>query len=313
MNDLSTRRDLAKAITLIESARVEDQIEARALLSEIMPKTGTSMRVGITGTPGVGKSTFIEALGLHIISQGLKVAVLAVDPSSTVTGGSILGDKTRMQKLSENERAFIRPSPSSGALGGVARRTREAMLICEAAGYDVMIVETVGVGQSETEVAGMVDLFLLLLAPAGGDELQGIKKGIVELADLIIVNKADGELLTAAKRAQAEYHGALNLVAPAEGEGRQILLASALEGRGIAEVWQALQSMHDRLKQNGLLAQKRAHQSVAWMWKLVEDGLKEEFLRGRQALIAEIETAVREGTISPTEGMERLLDTARTG
>ncbi|MBL4894234.1 MAG: methylmalonyl Co-A mutase-associated GTPase MeaB, partial [Emcibacter sp.] len=206
------RRALAKAITLVESSRADHQVEAQALLSDILPHTGKSIRLGFTGTPGVGKSTFIEAFGLYLTGQGYKVAVLAVDPSSTRTGGSILGDKTRMELLSKDPLAFIRPSPSGCALGGVARRTREAMLLCEAAGYDVVLIETVGVGQSEIAVADMVDMFLLMLSPGGGDELQGIKRGIMELADLVIVNKADGDLKPAAIRAAADYKSALHLM-----------------------------------------------------------------------------------------------------
>ena len=235
------RRALARAITLIESTRADHRAAAEELLAELLPHTGNSIRIGISGVPGVGKSTFIEAFGLHVIGQGHKVAVLAVDPSSQRTGGSILGDKTRMEELTRNTSAFIRPSPSGGTLGGVARRTREAMLACEAAGYDVVIVETVGVGQSETAVSDMVDLFMLLLLPGGGDELQGIKKGIVELADLIVVNKADGALVDAARHAVAEYRHALALLrSPSKDWKVPVLTCSAATRIGVPEVWDTI-------------------------------------------------------------------------
>src|SRR2546429_6008778 len=230
------RRALARAITLVESARADHRDDAVALLDELLPATGDAIRVGISGAPGAGKSTFIEALGTHLVDAGHRVAVLAVDPSSVRSGGSILGDKTRMEQLSRRPEAYIRPSPSSGTLGGVARRTREAMLVCEAACFDVVLVETVGVGQSEVAVAGMVDLFVLLLGPGAGDELQGVKRGIVELADLVVVNKADGDLADLARHTAADYTHALHLVGAAE-----VLLASALEGTGIAEVWTAVE------------------------------------------------------------------------
>jgi len=235
------RRALARAITLVESTRADHRAEANALLGALLPHAGKSVRLGITGVPGVGKSTFIEAFGLHVIGEGHRIAVLAIDPSSKRGGGSILGDKTRMEQLARSEAAFIRPSPAGTTLGGVARRTREAMLVSEAAGFDVILVETVGVGQSETAVADMVDMFLLLLAPAGGDELQGIKRGIVELADLLVVTKADGDLAAAAGRTQAEYQHALRLLRPTvAGWTPSVLLTSAATGKGIAEVWQAV-------------------------------------------------------------------------
>src|SRR5437660_8733446 len=233
------RRALARAITLVESTREDHRDDAITLLQALMPGAGVAIRVGISGAPGAGKSTFIETLGLHLVDAGHRVAVLAVDPSSTRSGGSILGDKTRMEQLSRRPQAFIRPSPSGGTLGGVARRTREALLVCEAAGFDVVLVETVGVGQSEVAVASMVDLFLLLLAPGAGDELQGVKRGIVELADLIVVNKADGALIEAARHTASDYAHALHLVGQA---GVQVLLASALEGTGIAEAWAATEA-----------------------------------------------------------------------
>src|SRR5689334_13228756 len=228
------RRGLARAITLVESTRAQDRAAATELIDAVLPSTGAAARLGISGAPGSGKSTFIEALGTYLVDQGHQVAVLAVDPSSARSGGSILGDKTRMEELARSPRAFIRPSPSGGTLGGVARRTREAMLVCEAAGFDVVLVETVGVGQSEVAVAGMVDVFLLLIAPGAGDELQGVKRGIVELADLVVVNKADGALADLARHTAGDYAHALHLVGPA-----QVLLASARESMGIVEVWDA--------------------------------------------------------------------------
>ena len=235
------RRALARAITLIESRRSEHQEQAAQLLGRLLPATGQAVRLGISGTPGAGKSTFIEAFGAHLIEQGHRVAVLAVDPTSRRSGGSILGDKTRMQRLAQAQAAFVRPSPAGDSLGGVARRTREAGLVCEAAGFDVVLIETVGVGQNETAVADMVDCFVLLLAPGAGDELQGIKRGVIELADLVLINKADGELRAAARRAQADYKAALALLRPGTaGWAPEVLTCSALEGTGIAEVWQAV-------------------------------------------------------------------------
>src|SRR3954454_24463100 len=231
------RRALARAITLAESTRSDHRAEAEALLEQVLPHAGGAVRVGISGAPGAGKSTFIEALGTHLVAHDHRVAVLAVDPSSTRSGGSILGDKTRMEQLTRSPDAFVRPSPTGGTLGGVARRTREAMLLCEAAGFDVVLVETVGVGQSEVAVAGMVDLFLLLLAPAAGDELQGVKRGIVELADLVVVNKADGELAAAATRTAADYGNAVHIVRPVGTWTPRVLLSSALTGAGIEDVW----------------------------------------------------------------------------
>src|SRR5689334_3813497 len=262
------RRALARAITLVESARADHRDDAVALLDELMPATGGATRVGISGAPGAGKSTFIEALGVHLVDTGHRVAVLAVDPSSTRSGGSILGDKTRMEELSRREHAFIRPSPSGGTLGGVARRTREAMLVCEAAGFDVVLVETVGVGQSEVAVAGMVDVFLLLIAPGAGDELQGVKRGIVELADLVVVNKCDGALADLARTTAADYAHALHLVGPAE-----VLVASALEGTGIDETWSAIEAHVSDARASGSLAARRAEQAREWMWSEVTDTL----------------------------------------
>lgn len=268
------RRALAKAITLVESAKAADRAAGEALLAELLPQTGGALRLGLSGAPGVGKSTFIEAFGTYLTGEGHKVAVLAVDPSSSRSGGSILGDKTRMEKLSRDPNAFIRPSPAGRTLGGVARRTREAMLLAEAAGYDVVIVETVGVGQSEIAVADMVDMFCLLLAPAGGDELQGIKRGIMELADLIIINKADGDLLPPARRAAADFKGALGLMqAKYTGWSAAVLMASALEGDGIEEVWQAAQAFRAGLAKTGEGDRLRVHQAKAWLWTEIREGL----------------------------------------
>ena len=307
------RAGLARAITLVESTREDHQREAQTLLTSILPQTGKSLRIGITGVPGVGKSTLIETFGLHLISQGHKVAVLAIDPSSSKTGGSILGDKTRMAALSQHESAYIRPSPTAGSLGGVARRTREAMLLCEAAGYDIIIVETVGVGQSETEVADMVDMFLLLLLPGSGDELQGIKKGIVELADLVVVNKADGDLATQAKRVRADYTAALRMLHPASGLWQpKVLTCSALENTGIDEVWQAVNSFGEAMLKSGELEKKRKTQAVSWMWKEIRETLITRFIKKPQVsdLIEEIEKKLMAGEYSPTTAAQKLLDIA---
>ncbi|MGD8326142.1 MAG: methylmalonyl Co-A mutase-associated GTPase MeaB [Sphingomonadales bacterium] len=308
--DTGERRALAKAITLVESKRGDHREAAQILLKNIMFKTGKAIRLGLSGAPGVGKSTFIEAFGMYLVNQGLKVAVLAVDPSSARAGGSILGDKTRMDILSRDERAFIRPSPSGGSLGGVARRTREAMLLTEAAGYDVILIETVGVGQSETAVADMVDMFLLLLAPGGGDELQGIKRGIMELADLVIVNKADGALKPAAKRAQSEYRAALHLMRPKYDDWTaRVLLASALENKGLEDVWKQITSFEDKLRSSGQLADLRARQAVAWMWSEIEDGLKSAFLSNKKTAQActNMEALVAQGKCPPGQAAQELL------
>jgi len=304
------RRALAKAITLVESKRSDHRAAAQALLERIMPRSGGALRIGLSGAPGVGKSTFIEAFGLFLIEQGLKVAVLAVDPSSARAGGSILGDKTRMDVLSRHSQAFIRPSPSGGSLGGVARRTREAMLLCEAAQYDVILIETVGVGQSETAVAEMVDMFLLLLSPGGGDELQGIKRGIMELADLVVVNKADGALLTAARRAQSEYRGALHLMRPKyKGWTPRVMLASALKNKGLEDIWAQIRSFESLLKESGQLEQLRTGQAVSWMWSEIEDGLKTAFLKDKMTAQAcqEMERQVAEGICPPGQAATQLL------
>ncbi len=304
------RRALARAITLIESRRLDHRPQADALLERLLPQAGKSVRIGITGVPGVGKSTFIEAFGMHLIREGRKVAVLAVDPSSPKSGGSILGDKTRMEELSRQPNAFIRPSPSGGTLGGVARRTREAMLICEAAGFDTAIVETVGVGQSETAVAEMVDMFLLLLAPGTGDELQGIKKGIVELADLIVVNKADGDLVTAAERVARDYGNALHLLRPASPNWiPKVVTASSVGGAGVASVWQEVLAFEAALQASGEIAHKRASQAESWMWSEIKENLIAEFRASPAVrdLIGLLEGKVTKGRISPTAAARTLI------
>ena len=265
------RRALAKAITLTESSLEVHREEAQTLLDSILHRTGNSLRIGITGIPGVGKSTFIEAFGLHLISLGKKVAVLAVDPSSPITGGSILGDKTRMELLSQENDAFIRPSPTSGSLGGVAQKTREAMLLCEAAGYDIIIVETVGVGQSEYQVSGMVDFFLVLMLPNAGDELQGIKKGILELADSIIVNKADGESQMLAKQAKAHYENALHLMKSHEKWQPSVLTCSALEKKNIDSIWQLIATYFEDNELKTFRGNKRKSQNIEWMQSLIHE------------------------------------------
>jgi len=305
------RRSLARAITLVESSRFEDEQPGNELLEILTPKAGRSMRIGISGAPGVGKSTFIESFGNHIIDAGHKVAVLAVDPSSALSGGSILGDKTRMETLSRRLEAFIRPSPAGRTLGGVARHTRETMLIVEAAGFDVVIVETVGVGQSETAVAEMTDMFLLMLLPGGGDELQGIKRGIVELADLMIVNKADGDLADAAGRAAAEYRGALGLLHPRHPDWEvTIVTCSALENRGIDEVWKTIGRYRETMSRNGEIERSRSAQAIAWLWNEASEGLLEK-LRGSPTIRADVaaaEQAVANGGTSPRVAARALVD-----
>ena len=305
------RRALARAITLIESTRGDHRAEAESLLGQLLPASGRSIRLGISGVPGVGKSTFIERFGLHLIGEGHRVAVLAVDPSSQISGGSILGDKTRMEELARAEAAFIRPSPTGGTLGGVARRTREALLTCEAAGFDVVIVETVGVGQSETAVSEMVDLFLLLLLPAAGDELQGVKRGIMELADMVVVNKADGALKAAAGRAAAEYRGALGLLRPASRNWRvPVLTCSAAESEGIAEIWQTVGQFREALGASGEIAAKRAHQASRWMWNEVSESLLSALKANPEVAehLATLEAEVAAGRITPTVGAQQLLE-----
>ncbi len=303
------RRALAKAITLIESTRSDQQLRARNLVEALLPHTGNAIRLGISGSPGVGKSTFIEAFGMFLIERGHRVAVLAVDPSSSVTGGSILGDKTRMERLTQSLDAFIRPSPSSGTLGGVARKTREAMLACEAAGFDVIIVETVGVGQSETAVAGMTDAFVLLQHPNAGDELQAIKKGVVELADLIVINKADTDPKAAAL-ARSQIRSALTMLRHSSPTWRPpVITLSALDGKGIAEFWDKVSSFRDTLSASGEFAAKRRNQARAWMWALIEDGLRDRFRHHPQvrARLTETECAVEEGRRTPSAAATQLL------
>jgi LAO/AO transport system kinase len=304
------RRSLAKAITLIESTRPDHRAEAQALLTSALPQTGGALRIGISGTPGVGKSTFIESFGLQLCAQGKRVAVLAVDPSSTRHGGSILGDKTRMPGLSVHPNAFIRPSPSGGTLGGVARRTRESLLLCEAAGFDVVIVETVGVGQSEIAVANLTDVFVLLMAPAGGDELQGVKRGIMELADLLVVNKADGALLPVATATLADYTSALRLMRPRSTNWEpQALLASALTGSGVADVWEILQRFQSVMTQTGDLALRRQAQSESWLWDELHERVINAF-RSHPAVklaLPEIEDRVRHANLPPGVGADELI------
>ncbi|HWI27365.1 MAG TPA: methylmalonyl Co-A mutase-associated GTPase MeaB [Stellaceae bacterium] len=307
------RRALARAITLVESTRGDHREEAEALLAAILPATGNSVRLGISGAPGVGKSTFIEAFGLAVIAAGHRVAVLAVDPSSKRGGGSILGDKTRMAELARRESAFIRPSPAGRTLGGVARRTREAILVCEAAGFDVIIVETVGVGQSETAVADMVDLFLLLLAPGGGDDLQGIKKGIVELADLLVVNKADGDLKPAALRAVADYRHALRLLRPAASEPAAVAAVSALEGQGIETLWHDVARRLAALRAGGEMGRRRAEQARAHLWSEIGEGLIELFKADAKvaARLKRLEAQVAGGELTPTVAAKAALKAFR--
>lgn len=304
------RAILARAITLIESRKEAHQELGQEVLGQLLPFTGNAVRVGISGVPGAGKSTFIEAFGSYLTGQGHRVAVLAIDPSSTLSGGSILGDKTRMQRLARDPGAFIRPSPSGGSLGGVARRTREASLLCEAAGYDVVLIETVGVGQSETTVAGMVDFFLVLMIAGAGDELQGIKKGILELADMIAVNKADGENLQPARRAAREYEMALHTVGARKGSWQTpVLTCSALEGKGMDAIWKRIQEHHRLLGESGELAEKRRRQLLEWMWSMVEEGLKDALRRapGMSERIADLETRVLASEESPARAAESIL------
>ncbi len=304
------RRALARAITLVESTRPDHRVLAEALLAALPAMAEPSIRLGITGAPGVGKSTFIEAFGGHLTALGRRVAVLAVEPSSSRTGGSILGDKTRMPLLSRDPDAFIRPTPAGRSLGGVARRTREAMALVEAAGYDITIVETVGVGQSEYAVADMVDMFLLLLAPGGGDELQGIKRGIMELADLVVVNKADGDLAAAANLAAADYRNALNLIRPKTTKWRaEVLLASALLGDGMAEIWQSVQRFHTALGDGGGRQTSRAAQARRWLWEEIQDDLMAE-LKSDSALsplIKRLEADVEAGKTTPSAAARDIL------
>ncbi len=315
---MARRRAMAKAITLLESTRADHRAQADELLTALLPHTGKALRLGISGVPGVGKSTFIEALGLYLVRQGLKVAVLAIDPSSSITGGSILGDKTRMEQLCAEEAAYIRPSPSSGTLGGVAEKTREAMLVCEAAGYDVVIVETVGVGQSETAVHGMTDMFCLLQLPNAGDDLQAIKKGVMELADLVVINKADIDP-HAATRAQAQITSSLRLLGfhgnpahdPHNGAQWQpkVLQISALQQQGVDGFWAAVQEYRQMQTANGRLAARREQQALAWMWERIEAGLKQAFRQHPQVreLLPRMQTDVAAGRIAASTAARNLL------
>jgi LAO/AO transport system kinase len=305
------RRALARAITLVESTRRDHRAAAGGLLERLVPHAGQSIRLGISGAPGVGKSTFIEALGNHLIDAGHRVAVLTVDPSSAISGGSILGDKTRMEKLSRRPEAYIRPSPSGNTLGGVARRSRESLLLCEAAGFDVIIVETVGVGQSETKVADMTDMFVLLLQPASGDELQGIKRGIMELADLVLVNKADGHLGPLAAQTAQEYRNAISLLHPRSAEWKvEVQTCSALETTGIAEAWDVVLRHQDAIEKSGELTARRAEQAQEWMWSDLQDSLMSD-LKDSPAVrerLPELEAAVGEGRVPATTAAARLLE-----
>jgi LAO/AO transport system kinase len=270
-----SRVALARAITLVESTRDDHRSEAEDLLSRLLPKTGHARRLAISGPPGVGKSSFIETLGLHLISKGQKVAVLAIDPSSPITGGSILGDKTRMEELAREEHCFIRPSPSSGALGGVARHTREALLLCEAAGFDVILIETVGIGQSEVMAASMTDLFIQLHQPLSGDELQGIKKGVMELADAVVVTKADGQTLQAAQLAKLDLERAVSLTRSSPDDQPPVILTSAHQKMGLTDAWEIIRSIYDMRQKDGRLALKRAQQSKQWLNQEIETALWE--------------------------------------
>lgn len=305
------RRVMARAITKLESTRDDDHAEGQAILESLIEDSGNAIRVGITGPPGVGKSTFIEALGLQLVEQGKRVAVLAVDPSSPLTGGSILGDKTRMERLTIRPEAFIRPSPSSGSLGGVAHRTREVMLLCEAASYDVILIETVGIGQSEVAVSSMVDFFLVLLLPSGGDELQGIKKGVIELADALVVNKADGPMETTAQRTRVDYASALELIRGSNETWRpRALVASAIEDKGVTEVWNTIVEHHELTVANGSLESRRRDQARDWMWKLVDEGVARAFREqdGMAAAISAGEDAVQAQRTTPAAAARALLD-----
>ncbi len=304
------RRALAKAITLVESKLDTHREQAQAMLNELLPVTGKSIRIGITGIPGVGKSTFIEAFGLHLIAQGKKVAVLAVDPSSPIRGGSILGDKTRMELLSREENAFIRPSPAEGSLGGVAQKTRESILLCEAAGFDVILVETVGVGQSEYEVAAMVDFFLVLMLPNAGDELQGIKRGIMELADALVINKADGISENLAKQTQGYYKSALRLMKHNSIWQPQVKTCSALNQQGIEDVWSMIMDYQEKAKKSAVFEQKRSGQNSQWFNKLIQEMLARRLKQNSavQETMPKLQTAVLENKMTPFNAAKKIID-----
>ena len=304
------RRMLAKTITLTESSAAAHQAQAREVLEKLLPHSGKAVRLGITGVPGVGKSTFIESFGLYLADSGKKIAVLAVDPSSTRSGGSVMADKTRMEKLSLHPNAYIRPSPSGGELGGVARRTRETMLVCEAAGFDVIIVETVGVGQSETAVASMVDFFLVLMLAGAGDELQGMKKGVLEIADAIAVNKADGNNVENANMARKSYEFALDLLEPEDPIwSPPVLTCSAKEFTGIREIWETVLDHREKFIAEGKLELKRKRQALDWMWSMVEEGLREHFRKNPKikARLPRVSSDVEKGVTTPTIGAKELL------
>jgi len=305
------RRALARAITLIESTRRDHRAEAGALLEQLMPHTGQSMRIGISGAPGVGKSTFIEVLGNFLIDQGLKPAVLTIDPSSAISGGSILGDKTRMETLARRDEAYIRPSPSGNTLGGVTRRSRETLLLCEAAGFDVILVETVGVGQSETKVADMTDMFVLLLQPGAGDQLQGIKRGIMELVDLVLINQADDGREDLAHRSANDYTHALQLLRPRSADWKvEVKTCSARDNVGIDAAWDAMTRHQEALEGTGELGALRAGQARTWLWSEVQDSLTTDLTEqlGDSHLISELESAVSDGRMPATTAAEKLLD-----
>lgn len=305
------RRTLAKTITLIESSLTRHQTIAGRIIHELLSYTGKAVRLGITGVPGVGKSTFIETFGMMLIEKGKRVAVLAIDPSSSRSGGSIMADKTRMERLSINPGAFIRPSPSGGTLGGVARKTRETMLVCEAAGFDVVIVETVGVGQSETTVSGMVDFFLVLMLSGAGDELQGIKKGVLELADALTINKADGDNIEKAALSKKTYETALHLIQPSSPTWTPpVMTCSAKDGVGIDAIWNTVLEYREKMSYTGELAEKRRKQALAWMWNLIEEGLKDKFHSHPliKKHLPEVVRGVEKGEKTPTQAAMMLLN-----
>ena len=314
MNKLSkeviagNRSALARAITLVESTLAEHQQKALSIIQDILPHSGQSLRIGITGVPGVGKSTFIEALGKHLTAQGIKVAVLAIDPSSEKSGGSILGDKTRMHELSVDDLAFIRPSPTAGSLGGVAKKTRESILLCEAAGYEVIFIETVGVGQSETAVHSMVDVFVLLMLAGAGDELQGIKRGIMEMADILLVNKADGDNLVNAKKAQTQYKIALHLFPPnSNGWTPKVDICSALEKQYISKAWKTIETYLNWTKERSTLQKKRKEQNRYWFHQMIKTRLENDFYNQNQSQITDLEQQVIEAKLSPSEALRKLF------
>ena len=307
------RAALARAITLVESKRGDRRDKARALIQAVMPHTGHAIRIGMTGVPGVGKSTTIDRFGSMLIEGGHKLAVLAVDPSSTRTGGSILGDKTRMARLASSKQAYIRPSPSAGTLGGVTAKSRETILLCEAAGFDVVLVETVGIGQSETAVAGMVDVFVVLMLPGAGDELQGIKKGVLEIADIITINKADGENTTAARKAATHYRAALDILAPTSSVWKPpVLTQSGLEGEGLDTLWATIQDHRAKHQTAGLFAKRRTDQNLGWMRDMLRERAMERLTRDPdlQAVIRQAEAQVADGSLAPSIAVEQIVNKA---